>query len=278
MFLLLTAAFLTVMAPSASCQQAKPQLAPLRFDVVSVKPNKSDQFAHIEDTGDSDGITLRNMPLNEIILYVYGLRDMSLLLGSPNWIQSNRYDIQARVGESDLSAFHQLTRDQRRLMLRDILGDRFKMKAHQERKEISVYALIVAKNGPLLKKVEPGAKRVTGIENKDGTIVQGQLLYSRGPGQIIGQEISMEIFAGALSGLAGRPVVDNTRIRGVYDFKLEWEPDHSRPGGEPGEIPADPFGPSIFNALQEQLGLKLESQKVEMPIVVIDHIEEPSEN
>jgi uncharacterized protein (TIGR03435 family) len=278
MFLLLTAAFLTVMTPRASCQQAKPQLAPLRFDVVSVKPNKSDQFAHINDTGDGDGITLRNMPLNEIILYAYGLRDMSLLSGSPEWVQSNRYDIQAKVGESDLSAFHKLTKDQRRLMLQDILGNRFKMKTHQERKEISVYALVVAKNGPLLKKVEPGEKRATGIENKDGTIVQGQLLYSRGPGQMIGQEIPMELFARSLSGLAGKPVVNNTGITGVYDFKLEWEPDHSPPRGEPGEIPADPSGPSIFNALQEQLGLKLESQKVEMPIVVIDHIEEPSEN
>jgi uncharacterized protein (TIGR03435 family) len=88
----------------------------------------------------------------------------------------------------------------------------------------------------------------------------------------------MELFARSLSGLAGKPVVNNTGITGVYDFKLEWEPDHSPPRGEPGEIPADTSGPSIFNALEEQLGLKLESQKVEMPILVIDHIEEPSEN
>jgi uncharacterized protein (TIGR03435 family) len=277
-FLLLAAAFLAVMSPRAPCQQAKPQLTPLKFDVVSVKPNKSDQFAHIDDTGDGDGITFRNMPLNWIILYAYDLRDMSLLSGFPDWVKSNKYDIQAKVGESDLMAFHKLTKDQRRLMLQDILADRFKMKVHGERKETSVYALVVAKNGPQLKKVEPGEKRVTGIENKDGTIVQGQLLYSRRPGQIIGQEVPMELFAKSLSGLAGRPVIDNTGITGVYDFKLEWQPDHSPPGGEPGEIATDPSAPSLFSAVQEQLGLKLESQKVAIPIIVIDHIEDPSEN
>ena len=277
-FLLFAAAFLAVMSPRASCQQAKPQLTPLKFDVVSVKPDKSDHFAHIDDTGDGDGIAFRNMPLNWIILYAYDLRDLSLLLGSPDWVKSNKYDIQAKVGESDLLAFHKLTKDQRRLMLQDILADRFKMKVHGESKETSVYALVVAKNGPQLKKVEPDEKRVTGIENKDGTIVQGQLLYSRRPGQIIGQEVPMELLAKSLSGLAGRPVIDNTGITGVYDFKLEWQPDHSPPRGEPGEIATDPSAPSIFSALQEQLGLKLESQKVAIPMIVIDHIEEPSEN
>lgn len=277
-FLLVIAVFLAVIAARTSGQQKKPQFAPFRFDVVSVKPNKSDQFAHIEDTGDGDGITFRNMSLNVIILYAYALRDMSLPSGSPDWIRANRYDIQAKVGEADLPAFHKLTKDQRRLMLQDILADRFKMKVHEERKETPVYALMIAKNGPRLKKVEPGEKRITGLENKDGTIVQGQLLYSRGPGQIIGQEVPMELLAESLSGLAGRPVVDHTGIAGVYDFKLEWEPDRSPPRAEPGEIATDTSGPSIFSALEEQLGLKLEPQKVAIPMIVIDHIEEPSEN
>ena len=88
----------------------------------------------------------------------------------------------------------------------------------------------------------------------------------------------MELFAQSLSGLAGRPVIDKTGITGAYDFKLEWEPDHGPPREEPGETATDTSGPSIFSALQEQLGLKLDSQKVAMPMIVIDHIEEPSEN
>jgi uncharacterized protein (TIGR03435 family) len=254
---------------------------PLKFDVVSVKPDKSDQQVNINDTGEGDGLSMRNMPVNWIILYAFDIQDPNLLVGSPQWIKSERYDIQAKVAEGDLSAFHRLTKEQRRFMLQDILCDRFKMTFHREPKETSIYALVVAKNGSKLKKVEPGKQRTSGIEKPDGTILQGEILHSRMPGQIEGQEVPMETFAKSLSGLVGRQVVDKTNLMGVYDFKLEWQPDRDLDPDvarrEPAAAP-DKAGLSLFSALQEQLGLKLNSEKVMMPSLVIDHLEEPSDN
>lgn len=290
--LLLRFVCLIAIASQALCQQVEPSASshsigqtslppPLKFDVISVKPDKSDQPVNINDTGEGDGLSMRNMPVNWIILYAFDIQDPNLLAGSPQWIKSERYDIQAKVAEGDLSAFHRLTKEQRRLMLQDVLSDRFKMRIHREPNETSIYALVVSKNGSKLKKVEPGKQRTSGIEKSDGTILQGEVLYSRIPGQIEGQEIPMETFAKSLSGLAGRQVVDKTGLLGVYDFKLEWQPDHGLardvPGSEPTAAP-DTAGLSIFSALQEQLGLKLNSEKVMMPSLVIDHIEEPSDN
>ena len=266
---------------SSSTSGQTSQSTPLKFDVVSVKPDKSEQPVNINDTGEADGFSMRNMPVEWIILYAFDIQDPHLLVGSPQWIKSSRYDIQAKVAEGDLSTFHRLTKAQRRLMLQDILSDRFKMKIHREPRETSIYALVVSKNGSKLKKVEPGNQRTSGVEKPDGTILQGEILHSRMPGQIEGQEVPMETFAKSLSGLVGRQVVEKTGLTGVYDFKLEWQPDRELDRDVPGREPAagaDKAGPSLFSALQEQLGLKLESAKAQAEVLVVDAVERPSAN
>ena len=136
-----------------------------------------------------------------------------------------------------------------------------------------MYAMVVAKNGP---KIQPS-------EAKEGP--RGMMRAGRG--QLTGQAVELRMLAGALASQVGRPVVDQTNLQGLFDFKLEWTPDPSQPTGvfgvslPPGvdaPPPGDPSGPSIFAALQDQLGLRLDSQKGPVEMIVIDRVEKPSEN
>jgi uncharacterized protein (TIGR03435 family) len=154
------------------------------------------------------------------------------------------------------------------LMLQDLLADRFHLKLTREAKEMPIFALVLAKSGAKLKESTVG---------EDGRRMQ------TGRGRIEVQGIDMASLANMLSQQLGRTVVDKTGLTGNYDFKLEWTPDLGQPQG-PKEIggaetaPPDSLGPTIFTALQEQLGLKLESTKGPVEILVIERVEKPSEN
>jgi uncharacterized protein (TIGR03435 family) len=151
---------------------------------------------------------------------------------------------------------------QRALMLQTLLAERFHLAIHRESKEMSAYALVVAKNGPKLIEVKPSA---TGTSN--------------GRGRFQDRAISMAGLADQLARELERPVVDKTGLTAVYDLKLEWTPDDQpavKGDGAPGE-PA--MGPSIITALQEQLGLKLQTQKASVETIVVDHVDRaPVEN
>jgi uncharacterized protein (TIGR03435 family) len=254
---------------------------PLKFDVVSVKPDKSEHPVRIHDSGEGNDLSFSNMTPSSIILYAFDIQDPHLLLGSPRWADSLRYDIEAKVAAEDLQAFHALTREQRRLLLQNLLSDRFKMRYHREPKETSIFALVLSKSSSNLKLVQPNTVRTSGIQKPDGSVLQGEILHSRMPGQIEAQEVPMDTFARSLSGFVGRQVVDKTGLAGVYDFKLEWQPDRDLDrdaAGREVSAPTQDEKPSLFRALQEQLGLKLSSEKVMMPSLVIDQLEEPSDN
>ena len=210
----------------------------------------------------------------------FDVQSDDLFAATPDWVNSERYDIEAKVDDANLDAYHKLNHTQRMMMLRQVLADRFKMQVHSVPKEVSIYALVVAKNGLKIKEVKPREVRTSGIKGRDGAIMQGPMLISIARGQMLAQEMPLGTFAKALSGLAGRQVVDKTGVAGVYDFTLQWDPDlaNRSPDRETGAPPADVSRPSVFSALQEQLGLKLESQKVMMPVIVVDHIEHPSAN
>jgi uncharacterized protein (TIGR03435 family) len=142
-------------------------------------------------------------------------------------------------------------------MLQQLLADRFALRLHRETKEITIYSLIVGKNGPKLK--EGGSA--------------GPYLSRPSPGRLAGQRASMSSLASALAGNLGRPVIDNTGLKGGYDFSLEWTADAA-----PDAVPADTSGPSLFTALQDQLGLRLESKKAPIEVLIIDRAEKPSPN
>lgn len=220
------------------------------YDVISIKPNQSGGHPRI---GAAPGgrLTATNVNLKLLIEYAYDLRGYQIS-GGPGWQESAGYDIVATVEHPVTPSLE--TRPYFQQLLQSLLADRFHLQVKLETKELPVYALTVGKDGPKLgggeKPRDPAAMRMRG-----------------GPGQMIGERINTQILDEALSEVLGRPVVDKTGLTGFYDFKLEWTPDDS-----------DTPGPSIFTAIQEQLGLKLEPQKAPVKVLVIESAEKASEN
>jgi uncharacterized protein (TIGR03435 family) len=247
--------------------------APIQFDVVSVKlhnPENRDSRMQLLP----DGIRLTNLPVQDLIVQSYGLVLSDQIKGLPGWASSDRFDIEAKVAGADVAAFHKLTLDQVRSMGRPILADRFKFAAHEEKKVLPLYALVVAKDGSKL--------RLSTLSSEDrdartGLIGMGHASNTNGASmnELTARGVTMDRLASTLSqqGL-GRVVLDNTDLTGRYDFKLTWASDSV--AADPNST--DPSGPSIFSAVSEQLGLKLEPQKGPVPVLVIDHIEQPSLN
>lgn len=216
----------------------------LEFEAASIKPNLFGERGFSEDEHGSR-ITTTNSSLQNLIKTAYGLKNYQLS-GAPGWLDTYRFDIAAKAPDHT-------SRPQLRFMFQSLLVDRFKLAFHHQTKILPGYALVVAKSGP---KLTPS----TSV----GTHTKG----SRG--QLTVQRYSLPQLAGSLAHSLDQPVVDATALNGFYDFELRWNPNEA-------DDPA--AGPSIFTALQEQLGLKLESRKVPAEIFVIDHIERsPTEN
>jgi len=192
-----------------------------------------------------------------LILTAYRIQ-MHQLSSGPGWIYEDRFDVNALAGRS-------VTNQELSLMLQDVLAERFRLKVHREVKEATVYALVPAKKSPKLDAAgtDPSAKR--GFPS---------LRLSRSSVRITPAKATMKEFADWLSGVLKSPVSDETGLDGSYRFSLDYAIPDSRPEEDPAAIEA----PSIFTAVQEQLGLKLEPRKGTAEILVIDHIERPSEN
>jgi bla regulator protein blaR1 len=242
--------------------------APTAFTVASVKPNKSSDDRFMMRPLPGGGLTATGVTLRMLIMNAFGVAGYQIS-GAPSWIGTERWDIEAKT--DGVQGF--LPRDQFAAVLRRLIEERFQMKTRRETKEMPVYAMMVAKNGSKLKPHPVDSTEVKPF----GRFGHGSATFTNS---------SLAGFAVQLSMNLGRPIVDQTDLKGRYDFTLEWTP---APGeGDPeafGLAPqaqiaplADSNGPSIFTALEEQLGLKLESQKGPVEIVVIDHVERPSEN
>ncbi len=281
-------AFLSFLALSSLC--TFPQSSSTSFDVASIKPSDPNSrgffFRNRPGLVDMSGATVL-----QLIQQAYNVRE-SQISGGPGWINSDRYDIVAKVG--DIPADPQNPIDQRkatelqRERMRALLADRFQLKIRRETKELPVYALILARGGPKLKESNPGGPAPAPDAEKGAERPRGSNMRI-GLGQIMGQSVPLDMLVQVLSQQLGRIVVDKTGLKGTYDFTLEWTPDQGQglgPGfaapGEPprpdSSAPAESSGPSVFSALQEQLGLKLESQKAPVEIIVIESVEKPSEN
>jgi uncharacterized protein (TIGR03435 family) len=189
------------------------------------------------------------MTLDRLIINAYRIKDYQLSSG-PGWIHSERYDIEAKAEGNP-------SHDQIRLLLQQLLVERFHLVIHHETKDIPVYALVVAKGGAKLQ--EAPDRPTSGINVNRG--------------KIAGQGVTAMELAEQLSRMVDRPVVDHTGIKGFFDFTLEYSPVDAQPNDGPVAGLAD-----IFTAIQEQLGLKLESSKAPIEHLVIDHVERPSEN
>jgi bla regulator protein blaR1 len=268
-------------AGGASAAPAQPPDAAAdvpRFEVAAVKPNKSGDMRTML-MFKPDGVSMTGVPVQLMLRIAFGVED-DHIIGAPGWVKTDRYDIEAKVSAEDAPKLDKLKRDQRNAMLQPLLADRFGLKFHHETRELPVYALVVAKGGPKLKESKPETAGTDGTPARHMTMINGR-------GSIEGQGSTMDNLAHVLSPTVGRTIVDKTGLTGNYDYTLHWTPDDAPPpmaGGPdgarpPGEnAPADTSGPSLLTAIQEQLGLKLESEKGPVDVIVIDHIDKPSEN
>jgi uncharacterized protein (TIGR03435 family) len=249
------AAVLLVNAPQLHAQQQQPT-PPLAFEVASIRPHKG-MYTVVRSSISGPKVTIEAYGLLGLIMDAYHLNASYQVSGGPSWMDSDsdRFDIVANApGEGTP------TGDDVRRMLQSLLTERFQLKLHRETQERPVYALVVAKNGPKLKESAPDKEPSTSV----GGGRTSHLTMTRA---------TMEQFAVQLStsGL-DRPVVDKTGLAGHYDITLNWIPEFAGPPAPNSD------GVNVFTAVQEQLRLKLETEKAPIEILVIDHAEKPSEN
>jgi uncharacterized protein (TIGR03435 family) len=290
---LVTPAVFGLLNTTLSRAQSQPQStvdSKFVYEVASIKPNKPEGDAvRTRMMITPDSLSATGGTLQMLIESAYGIQDHQIS-GAPDWLQSERFDIEAKMDSAVADEIRKLDPDQRMAarqhMLQALLADRFKLTIHRETKELPVYALVVAKNGPKLQEAKPDATYPNGIKGPDGVGRAGMMRM--GMGELTAQGVPLANLLGSLSRQLGRKVVDKTGLTGKYDFMLHWTPDESQgpmfkgtdggPQGSNAAAPPESSGPSIFTAIQEQLGLKLESQKGPVEMIVIDHVEKPSQN
>ena len=245
-----------------------------RLDVATIKQVAARDRDAMSMLFSDDGASFRSVAVAWIVLQAFspqpiiGLED-DRILGLPSWTKSERYDVQAKVDDEDVTKWKALSPSQRRLAFEPLLVTRFNLQFHHEIRERPTYSLVVAKNGPKLHQAPPGGTSPDGIKRPDGTGSAEESTVA--PGKIVLHGSGLSALASILAsqGLS-HAVVDKTGLPGIYDITLRWSPD------DVGS--SDASFPSLFTALQEQLGLKLEYEKNPMDVIVIDHISKPSEN
>jgi uncharacterized protein (TIGR03435 family) len=258
------------------------------FDVASVKANTSGDWRKSIGPAPGGRFLATNNTLRELIPFAYGLPQLAAnirIIGGPNWIDSDRFDIVAKTDGTP-------SPQEMGAMLRTLLKDRFRLAAHNETRELPVYALVMARSdnafGPRLRRSEVSevdcAARRAAIRRREPVAPQqpgrppvcgsGRTV----PGKIAAVGWPMEQLVSALTPFAGRVVLERTGLSGLFDFDLDWTPDQlpRQPPDDPEPLRIDPNGPTLFTALQEQLGLKLESGKGPVEVLVIDRAEKPS--
>ncbi len=214
------------------------------FEVASVKITPGGIFA-ISPVG-QERFSVRNVSLLLLIGMAFGVSD-SQILGGPGWRESEHYEVTAKA-EPGIA----LTWEQLRPRLQELLERRFKLAVHREVKDVPAYALVIGKQGHKLKR----------------SVVDSSTFAAILAGGLRAESVSMDSFAAMLGRVAGRPVANETGLSGNYEIALDYAPEAS----------TDPALPSIFTALQEQLGLTLEPKKVAQEMIVIDHVEHPTED
>jgi uncharacterized protein (TIGR03435 family) len=248
----------TVLVPA---QSANTPSKPLQWDVISVKPMALDTCPGGRGGVGylPDGLTASCVPLLFVVENAYRMMDGSRIAGLPEWAKgdSELYAIEARVSGEDVAAYSKLSRDEKFRMLQPVLAERFHMKAHMEARQMPAYALVIARSGPKLK--EPAANEPSSSQFGETT---GVIQWANSPLTNLMWLLSREV---------GKPVVDKTGLAGKYDFTLEYAP-------AARESTEDAGKPSVFTALEEQIGLRLVSSKEHVDVLVIDSIDRPAAN
>jgi uncharacterized protein (TIGR03435 family) len=238
------------------------------FEVVTIKPNNPTLHPNLILDYNGRHLTLAEFSVNDLITFAYGLH-IREVTGAPAWFDSERYDID---GVPDVEGDPSV--DQMRIMVQKLLADRFQFAFHHDKKVLAVYELTLGKGAPKLE--------TSGVGPND----EYTFAFPHRPGGLQVRNLTMAEFAiNMQSYVLDRPVVDHTGLTGRYDFNLDWTPDDAqfaqlrKASGSPPPAPNDssPW-PSLFTAIQEQIGLKLAAVKIPTDVIVIDHVEKPSPN
>ena len=273
-------------APAAGSTATGSAQAGPTFEVASVKPNKSGDQRVMMQLPPNGRITATNIPLRMLLRQAFDVQDFQIV-GGPNWIASDRFDIVAKAPDGMTTGPEQI-----RPMLRALLADRFKLVTHHETREMAIYSLVLAradgKLGPKLSAAKVDCEARFSAARRGGPPPEcpapGQPIecgFMMGGGNMNVGGMPMLELARALSPMVGRIVIDKTGLKGRYDFQLAFAPEGRGFGPGPAGAeppPADPNTPSLFTALQEQLGLKLESERGPVDVVIIDRVELPTED
>jgi len=250
------------------------------FAVASIRRNLKPTYMRLQFT--INGLVAEGVTLRQLIQMAYGLFGYDRLIGEPEWVDFDYFNVEARIDDSLADRFADFTLDQRRRMLQSLLADRFGLIVHRAKAERPVYDLVVAKGGPKLKLTEPQEVSHSAIKGVEGMIVHGDR------GHLEVQGFSMNALATHLEveKIVDRPVVNRTGLTGYYTFSLHWIPGdrlgrRNQGSNDPQDelVPSDPPGVStIFSEIQKQLGLRLQQSKGQVDVLVFDHARPPTEN
>jgi uncharacterized protein (TIGR03435 family) len=280
------------MQSAAHAQSPRPQ-----FEVASVKASPQGRIGGQLGRAPGGRLTASNVPLALLIQNAYRVRPFQVI-GGPDWMTTDRWDIDARAEEGSIppqaGPSDPNVADPYSLRLQSLLEDRFKLRIRRETRDLPIFELTVAKGGLKAKlsddqspfrPPERGAPPPPPPSLRQGRPMPRGSISLFGGGGLQAAAIPFVNFAATLSQIVGRTVVDKTELKGLYDFDLKWTPDAGQTIGPPGPLPRgvetppiDPSGASLVTALQEQLGLKLESSKGPVEVLVIDSVSRPSEN
>jgi uncharacterized protein (TIGR03435 family) len=245
--------------------------------VASIKENKSPEARTISEYSPGGRLSATAITVGALLRIAYRIQPYQLV-GLPDSIGTRRYDIAARADDNPSPP--------QQALIRTLLKERFKMTVHNETREMPVFALVAARSDERLgtKLIKSSRDCVAYFAGPHPPPEPGRTPTCAtriGPGNLYGSAIPMTTLAASIAPFVGRFTVDKTGLAGGYDVELAWNPEQMSPGpsGAPSpDAPPNSAGPSIFTALQEQLGLKLVSDKAPVTVLVVDRLEQPSEN
>jgi uncharacterized protein (TIGR03435 family) len=247
----------TLLLVMAAALATLAQNARLEFEVASVKRNNSGSGNAISGMIKGDRFSSTNVTLTQMVRTAYNVQEFQIS-GQPGWFGTERYDIEAKMPTNTKS-------EDAMQMFQALLADRFQLALHKETRNVSALALLVARSG----------HKLTAADRSkcDPTNPNAGCGFRASPTEIIGTSVSMQQLVTRLSRSLGLMVVDKTELKGEFDLTLRWTNDDATPLG-----PGASAGPALYAALQEQLGLRLESTKTPVETLIIDRVERPSEN
>ncbi len=261
-------------------QDGKAPMAVPTYDAVSIKPNKAGDGRIMINQG-QDRYAGSNVTLKMLLRYAYNLTTDEQISGLPGWAENDHFDVEAKLDAETVAAQKKMSKQdsavQRQQMLQVMLADRFKLKVHHEQKELTVYNLVVAKGGTRLKENVAEPVAADALPTQTGKVGSGMMRLMMGNLTATGVPISN--LADFLAQTVHKQVIDKTGLTGKYDITLQWTPD-DMPAGAAAHAATgiDNNAPSIYTALQEQLGLKLDSVRGPVDTIMVDHVEMASEN